>query len=150
MQSEPFWKTKTLAEMNQTEWESLCDGCGMCCLRTIETWQTRELFQTSVACTLFNPQTCKCSDYANRVERVTDCEVLTLEDVNTVRWLPITCGYRLIHEGKDLYWWHHLVSGSTETVHEAGVSARGNVTIYDHEITCDEDLADHLLEGVVG
>ncbi|PRA78142.1 hypothetical protein CQ054_22580 [Ochrobactrum sp. MYb29] len=146
----PFWKTKQLDEMDQTEWESLCDGCGMCCLRTIETSQTHELFQTSVACSLFDEASCKCTDYSNRVAKVADCEVLTIEDVLTVRWLPITCGYRLVHEGKDLPSWHPLVSGSTETVHEAGISARGRVTIYDHQITRDEDLADHLLEGVVG
>lgn len=150
MSDEPFWKHKKLEDMDSAEWESLCDGCGMCCLRTIKTWKTRELIQTSVACTLFDEATCKCTDYSNRVSQVPDCEILTLYDVQTVDWLPMTCGYRLIHEGKELYWWHHLITGNSETVHEAGISARGRVTIYDHQITCDGDLAGHLIEGVVG
>jgi uncharacterized protein len=122
---EPFWRTKTLAEMNEAEWESLCDGCGRCCLNKLEDWDTGEIFFTDVACRLFDAQSCRCRDYPNRHERVADCVPLTPENVYELTWLPPTCGYRLLAEGHDLYWWHPLVSGDSQTVHEAGISVRG-------------------------
>jgi len=125
--AEPFWRTKTLAEMNEAEWESLCDGCGRCCLNKLEDADTGEIFFTDVACRLFDAGACRCTDYLNRHDRVADCIPLTAENAGELTWLPPTCGYRLLAEGRDLYWWHPLVSGDPRSVHEAGISVRGRV-----------------------
>jgi len=125
--SDPFWKTKTLAEMSQEEWESLCDGCGRCCLISLEDADTAEIYLTNVSCKLFNAATCRCSDYAQRTKRVRDCVKLTPANIGDLTWMPKSCAYRLIHDGEDLYWWHPLVSGDPETVHESGVSVRDKV-----------------------
>ncbi|WP_306031299.1 YcgN family cysteine cluster protein [Stappia sp. MMSF_3263] len=121
----PFWKRKGLNGLTDGEWESLCDGCGRCCLNKLEDWDTGEIAWTSLACTLFDAGTCRCGDYENRLEKVPDCLPLTPETVPDLTWLPPTCGYRLVGEGRDLYWWHPLVSGDPDTVHAAGISARG-------------------------
>ena len=122
---EPFWKTKSLAEMNEAEWESLCDGCGKCCVISLEDADTGEFHRTDVACNLFNTAACGCSDYANRKKRVPDCVKLTSKNVPKLDWLPPTCAYRLVAEKRDLYWWHPLISGDPETVHAANASVRG-------------------------
>ncbi|MEP9369597.1 YcgN family cysteine cluster protein [Xanthobacter sp. VNH20] len=123
----PFWRAKALAQMNPAEWESLCDGCGRCCLVKLEDEDSGDIAYTDVVCRLFEAHSCHCSDYPNRQEQVTDCVRLTPEAVAELSWLPPTCAYRLLDEGKDLPWWHPLVSGSAETVHEAGISVRGKV-----------------------
>jgi hypothetical protein len=123
----PFWRRKTLGEMTSTEWESLCDGCARCCLNKLEDEDTGEIAWTDLACRLLDAGSCRCSDYDNRSTRVPDCLTLDVERVETLSWLPPTCGYRLVSEGLDLYWWHPLVSGSPETVHQAGISVRGRV-----------------------
>ncbi len=120
----PFWKRKTLAEMTAAEWESLCDGCGKCCLLKVEYEDTGEIFPTSVACRLFDGETCRCGDYADRQRHVPDCVVLTPANVADLSWMPRTCAYRLVAEGKDLYDWHPLISGDLDSVHRAGVSVR--------------------------
>src|SRR6185369_12458715 len=120
-----FWKTKTLSEMTEQEWESLCDGCGKCCLVGIEDEDTGEIFLTDVACKLFDSGACQCSDYVNRQARVHDCVKLTPENVPELHWLPKTCAYRLVDQKRDLFWWHPLVSGDPTTVHQANVSVRG-------------------------
>lgn len=122
---QPFWRTKTLAQLDSEEWEALCDGCGQCCLVKLEDADTAELYHTRLACRLLDVGACRCTDYANRHRQVDDCVVLQPENLDELDWLPSTCAYRLVHEGKDLYWWHPLVSGRPETVHEAGVSIRG-------------------------
>ena len=122
--SEPFWRTKRLEEMSPAEWESLCDGCGRCCLNKLEDWDTGAIAWTHVACRLLDGTTCRCSDYPNRQDTVPDCIPLDPETVKSLRWLPPTCGYRLVAEGRDLYWWHPLVSGDPDTVHAAGVSVK--------------------------
>jgi len=137
-----FWKTKTLAEMTREEWELLCDGCGRCCLNKLEDEDTGEFLYTRAACKLLDLKTCRCSDYAHRSERVADCVSLTPANVGSLGWLPATCAYRLLDEGKPLAWWHPLVSGRAETVDEAGISVKG--AAYSEEGIAVDDLVDHL------
>lgn len=116
-----------MAEMSRQEWESLCDGCGKCCCIRLEDEETAAIYITDVVCKLFDAGTCQCSDYPNRSEKVPDCVTLTPENVSQLKWMPRTCAYRLVSEGKDLFEWHHLVSGSRETIHEAGMSVQDAV-----------------------
>jgi uncharacterized protein len=134
----PFWETKTLDAMTPGEWESLCDGCGRCCLIKLEDEDTGELHHTDVACALFDAGNCRCSDYANRSRRMPDCVTLTPADVRSLRWLPPTCAYRRIEEGKGLAWWHPLVSGDPQTVEKAGVSVKGRVHAREDQVTVGE------------
>ena len=139
----PFWKRKKLSEMTSAEWESLCDGCGRCCLNKLEDIDTGETVYTNVACKLFDAQTCRCTDYAHRKRQVPDCVQLTPRGVPRIVWLPPTCAYRLVARGRDLYWWHPLVSGDPETVHAAGISVRGK-TESEAEVTVD-DFEDYIV-----
>src|SRR5690606_23858524 len=123
--SEPFWRTKSLDEMTPREWESLCDGCARCCLVKLEDEDTEEIYLTRLSCSMLDLGTCKCSDYENRHRKMPDCVAIDAEAVRTLRWLPESCGYRRIAEGRDLAWWHPLVSGDPDTVHQAGISVRG-------------------------
>jgi uncharacterized protein len=123
----PFWKQKTLSEMTRPEWESLCDGCARCCLLKLEDIDTGEIAYTDIACKLLDSGACRCSDYKNRQASVPDCVVLEAKNIGNLGWMPSSCAYRLIAEGKDLAWWHPLVSGDPKTVHEAGISVRGRV-----------------------
>ena len=122
-----FWKTKTLAEMTADEWESLCDGCGRCCLHKIRYEDTGDLAFTNVACRLLDTGSARCSDYPNRRRKVPDCVHLTPKDLEEIDWLPPSCAYRRVAEGHDLAWWHPLVSGDPDTVHSAGISVAGRV-----------------------
>lgn len=122
--NKPFWREKPLAAMNSQEWESLCDGCGRCCLNKLEDWDSGEIAWTNVGCQLLDGHACRCRDYENRQATVPDCVALDAAKVRELTWLPPTCAYRLVGEGRDLYWWHHLVSGDRETVHDAGISVR--------------------------
>jgi len=121
----PFWDTKTLDELTQAEWESLCDGCGRCCLNKIEEEDTGRIHLTKVACKLLDLRSCQCRDYPNRQSHVPDCIQIDPEQVRSLSWLPQTCAYRRVEERRGLAWWHPLVSGSAETVHTAGISLRG-------------------------
>ena len=115
----PFWQhARPSSEMTPREWESLCDGCGRCCLNKLSDEDTGQIVFTDVGCRLLDEQTCRCTDYAHRQARVKDCVRLTPRNVRRLAWLPPTCGYRLVAEGRDLYWWHPLVSGDPETVHD--------------------------------
>lgn len=146
LMDKPFWKTKTLEAMSPQEWESLCDGCGKCCVSKLEDEDTGEIYFTSVACRLFNAETCRCCDYANRHALVSDCIGLTPQNVRTISWLPKTCGYRLVAEGRDLFPWHPLISGDPDSVHKAGISMRGRVTASESELDEPEDYFEHMLE----
>ena len=130
--------------MSRREWESLCDGCGKCCLVKLEDADTGEIETTDVACRLLDVATCRCSDYARRKRRVPDCVQLTPDNVERLRWMPSTCAYRSIAEGGDLPDWHPLVSGDPETVHRAGVSLRGRA-VSERDVR-DEDLPDRVVD----
>lgn len=125
MDEKPFWKIKTLEAMSQSEWESLCDGCARCCMVKLEDEDDGQIHLTRLSCRLLNVRTCRCSQYANRFEVVSDCLSIDVERARTLSWLPATCAYRRLSEGRDLAWWHPLVSGTSETVHQAGISVRG-------------------------
>ncbi|WP_226635663.1 YcgN family cysteine cluster protein [Brevundimonas poindexterae] len=131
----PFWETKTLEQMSPEEWEALCDGCGLCCLVRFEDEDTGEVVPTRVHCKLFDSGTCACSNYAEREQHVPDCIKLTPGNVAQLKWMPLSCAYRRLAEGRSLADWHPLVSGDPETVHTAGVSIRGQTV---SELTLDE------------
>jgi uncharacterized protein len=120
-----FWREKTLREMNRTEWESLCDGCGKCCIHKLEDEETGEMLATNIACRLLDRRNGRCSDYRNRKAHVPDCVRLTPDLIPKLGWLPSTCAYLLLAEGKDLPDWHPLITGDPESVHAAGQSTRG-------------------------
>ncbi len=138
----PFWKTKRLDEMSREEWESLCDGCARCCLHKLEDEDTGEILQTNVCCRLLDTEACRCTRYAERRRLVPDCWVLTPGNVAGLHWMPRSCAYRRLAEGRDLEWWHPLVSGDPDTVHRAGISVRGKV-VSEREA---DDLFMHLVD----
>lgn len=144
LEQTPFWRVKRLGEMTSAEWESLCDGCGRCCLLKLQDEETERVAYVDVACRLLDHGSCRCKDYPNRAAHVPDCVQLTPQGVEEIGWLPVTCAYRLIDEGRDLPWWHPLVSGSAETVHEAGVSVRGLIFASETEVPVDE-LEDRIV-----
>jgi uncharacterized cysteine cluster protein YcgN (CxxCxxCC family) len=142
MADEPFWKRKKLTQMTRAEWESLCDGCGKCCLHKIEDFLSGEISYTNVACRLLDTKTCRCKDYANRTKKVPDCVALTAKNISELHWMPSTCAYRLLAEGKDLPDWHPLVSGDPKTVEKAGMSIKGRV-VEEDEV---QDVEDYIVE----
>lgn len=127
----PFWRAKPLSEMTREEWESLCDGCGLCCLHKLEDEDTGDLYYTNVACRLLDPESGRCRDYAGRVSQVPDCISLSPDELSACPWLPETCAYRRLEAGKGLPVWHPLRTADPESVHRAGVSVRGRVVSED-------------------
>ena len=139
-----FWLEKSLREMNQEEWEALCDGCARCCIVKFEDVDTKEIFLTDVVCQLLDIAHCCCSNYPQRSQLVPTCLVLTPELVEQLSWMPETCAYRLLAESKPLAWWHPLVSGNRRSVHETGISVRGKVV--SEKYLSEEELEDHIID----
>lgn len=140
-----FWKNKTLEEMTSTEWESLCDGCGKCCLEKLQDSDTGEILYTNIACRLLNIDCARCSDYSNRQKLVDDCIKLTPKKVRTIKWLPATCSYRLVLEKKDLPDWHHLVCGDRDMVHKKNMSVKNRAV---PSVLAEEDYSKHIIDWI--
>jgi uncharacterized cysteine cluster protein YcgN (CxxCxxCC family) len=140
----PFYETKSLREMTSQEWESLCDGCGKCCVVLLQDADDDTVHRTNVACKLLDLEAVRCSDYANRHTRVPSCVRLTPDNIADLDWMPDTCAYRLLNEGAPLPDWHPLKSGDPASVERAGVSVKGGL-VSETEID-DGDLEDHIVE----
>lgn len=140
----PFWKTKRLDQMDEAEWESLCDGCAKCCLLKLEDEDTGEIAYTRLHCRLLDADTCRCSDYPGRKAKVPDCVKLTPKKIEQIRWMPRSCAYRLVAEGQDLPDWHHLVCGDRERVHTEGHSIMGRTKSEDTVL--EEDQIDWIVD----
>lgn len=140
-EARPFWETKRLQQMTAREWESLCDGCGLCCLIRFEDEDTGEVVPTRISCRLFDGDSCGCKDYPNRKQHVPDCIQLTPWIIEGLGWMPRSCAYRRLNEGKPLPAWHPLLTGDRESVHAAGVSVRGQ-TISEDTLDDADDAMD--------
>lgn len=137
-----FWEGRRLSELSRAEWEALCDGCGKCCLHKLEDADTGRLHRTNVHCRLLDGRSCRCTDYPNRRQQVPDCVQLTPATVPRLDWLPATCAYRRVAEGRPLPAWHHLECGDRNRVHAVGASVRG----WSISETDAGDLEDHLID----
>ena len=141
-----FWQTKTLKQMTQQEWESLCDGCGKCCLVKLEDYDTAEIYHTNIACKLLDINSCRCSDYTGRQQLVDDCVRLDSQNIQSIQWLPDSCSYKLIDQGKPLPDWHHLLTGSRHTVHQVGASVK-QFAVSELEVK-QSDIEEHIIQWV--
>ena len=143
-----FWERKPLKSLSRREWEALCDGCGKCCLNKLEDEETGAVALTRIACRLLDDDTCRCAHYENRHAFVPDCIVLRPDTIDQhAYWMPATCAYRLVWEGKPLEDWHPLISGTANSVHRAGVSVRG-MTLSEFDVP-EDDWEDHIIEEPV-
>jgi uncharacterized cysteine cluster protein YcgN (CxxCxxCC family) len=140
----PFWDEKPLSEMSSEEWESLCDGCGRCCLIKLEDEDSGLIITSDVRCKLLDGDTCRCTDYPSRQSKVPDCIKLTPQNVTTIQWIPTTCAYRRLAEGRGLAWWHPLISGDPETVVAAGVSVTGRT--FNETAVLPDDWESHAVD----
>jgi uncharacterized cysteine cluster protein YcgN (CxxCxxCC family) len=141
-----FWREKSLDEMSTEEWEALCDGCGRCCLHKLEDVDYGRVYYTRVACRLLDIETCRCIDYGNRQSKVPDCLTIRPDDLNDPKWLPATCAYRRLAEGRGLAWWHPLVAGDRNAVRRAGISVSGRVL--PEEQVAPDGLEEHVIRWI--
>lgn len=140
---ERFWERFTLDELTDAEWEALCDGCGRCCLMKMEDPDSGEVALLDVACGLLDTESCRCSDYEHRFERVPECTQLTRENLPAFDWLPGSCAYRRMAEGRGLAGWHPLIAGNTQRMHRKGISVKG-IAVSENEVD-EEDFEDHII-----
>lgn len=141
---QPFWLHKTLSEMTPEEWESLCDGCGLCCMVRLEDEDTGEIALTRLSCRYLDKDTCRCTDYPNRSRNVPGCITLRPEVVASLAWLPESCAYRLVDQGAPLPSWHPLLTNDPESVHKAGISKRA--LLLSEEMVAEEEWEDYIIE----
>ena len=125
MSTKPFWEAKSLDAMTDAEWESLCDGCGQCCLHKLVNDETADLFYTRVACQLLDDETGRCKCYATRLEEVEDCLDVRRMSAAELAWMPRSCAYRRLAEGKSLPWWHPLITGDPQSTANARIAVAG-------------------------
>lgn len=137
-----FWREKSLSELTRAEWESLCDGCGKCCLHKLEDDETGEIHFTNVACRFLDGETIRCGKYLTRQRYVGNCVVMSADLLHQLPWMPSTCAYRLLYEGKELFAWHPLISGDPDSVHKANQSVKGR-SVDEREAG---DFEDHLVD----
>ncbi len=142
-----FWKEKTLSEMSPEEWESLCDRCGKCCTLKLHDEISDDIYDTSMVCKLFNLKKCECNDYNNRMKYVKDCIKLTPSNIGELEWLPETCAYKIVSIGGDLFDWHHLISGSYQSVHETKNSVISNNVVSEEDVK-DDDYEDYIIKKI--
>ncbi len=140
-----FWQ-QPLSELNPQQWEQLCDGCGRCCVHKLEDEDSGQVHYTNVSCAYLDAEKCACSDYANRLKNVPECASLDVGKIDQFSWLPATCAYRLLAEGQPLPAWHHLLSGSKDSVHSAGISVKNKV-ISDKYIHPD-DMEEYIVKWI--
>ena len=143
---QPFWQHKKLTEMSAVEWESLCDGCGKCCLHKLQDEDTDELVFTSISCRYLDSETCRCQVYSKRKRLVPECLTLSATDLGSLKWLPSSCAYRLLHEGHDLPYWHPLVCGERQTLHLDQMSVKNKVISEDQ--VAEEDWEDYIIDDL--
>lgn len=143
---ERFWENHALQEMNAAEWEALCDGCGRCCLHKLEYEDSPEIDYTDVACQLLDLSTARCSDYPNRKKKVPDCVQLTPDNLASINWLPASCAYRRLHEGRGLARWHPLVSGDADSVQKARISVIGRVL--PETVVAEDEIEEHVITWI--
>lgn len=146
MLRELFWERYALSELTPEEWEAICDGCGRCCLVKLEDEDSGDVVYTRVACKLLDLKTARCSDYPNRLSQVPDCLQLTPESLPRIHWLPLSCSYRRLYDGRGLASWHPLVSGTLESVKRAGISVAGRVL--PESAVHEDDLEDHVIKWI--
>jgi len=147
MADQVFWNKKTLSQMSQEEWESLCDRCGKCCLHKLEDEDSGDVYYTAISCQYLDTKSCQCKDYAHRARLVPGCITLDRDNVSTYAWLPQTCAYRVLAEGGSLPSWHPLVSGDPNTVHSAGVSVR-EFCVPEEDVH-EDDYEDYVVKWVL-
>lgn len=138
-----FWEEKSLDDMSDSEWEALCDGCARCCLIKLEDEDTGQIVTSDVHCKLMDTNDCSCTQYTERQKLVPDCIKLTPQNVREIKWMPVTCAYRRLLEGKGLAWWHPLISGTPETVHQAGISVKDRAV--NEEQVGEDEWEDHIV-----
>ena len=137
-----FWETKNLIDMNENEWESLCDKCGKCCVIKLEDFDTQEVHYTNVSCKLLCEKSASCKNYENRKSIVPDCIILSPDNLKDLKWMPETCAYKLLNEGKELPYWHPLLSGNDKEIVNSGNSVKNKVT--NENIIKIKDLPDYI------
>jgi len=143
MAEKPFWQTVKLADMSAAQWEAVCDGCAKCCLVKLQDEDSGEIVFTDIVCNLLDQQSCRCTHYKERTALVPDCVKLTKDNLDKIDFMPPSCAYRLLHEGKDLPQWHPLVSGNADSVVAAGMSVKGRVIA---EMAFEGDSEDRVVD----
>jgi len=139
-----FWKTIPLSEMSESQWESLCDGCGKCCVLKLEDADSGTIYATDVACRLLDCNTARCTNYADRKAHVPDCVILTPDNLAALGWMPKSCAYRCLHEGRDLPQWHPLKTGTQQSVVASGHCVAGK--LWPEDMIADADMIDHITD----